>query len=248
MTTIWNETFDGTGYVETWSAGETVDANFTLDEDFAVGSVTGSDSNWIGNCLRVLRTAGGASSQEAKVEEVFSTAVTNLYFRFWFAWNVEQEANFSAQKILQVLDSGGSQVFAIVMQPTGTANAPRWRFDKPGGGNDFKSSMPQNTSIRVEAHIDTTAKTSEWFIDGTSQGSFTWTLTPDDMQTLRLGARGGAGDATALDYAIERFTISDSALLGDGDGAAGRIMGSLAGLGGLAGSGGIAGQGGGLAA
>lgn len=210
MTRQWDEKFEGTGYEETWSYGETVGAGNTLDED-ADPSDVGSPAGWDSQCLKAIN----ADSNQCQVAHAPGDH-TWAYYRMEFVLTT-WEVIVDEIKIANLADDGQSEIVVVVLAETDGEGEKiiRFKIDHDGGGLSIFASDPIsfNTLYRVEWKFDISGNAWEWRINDVTQDS--GSLTSTHATLLGEFALGfiDSGIRTATIY-LDNYAIDDADWLG----------------------------------
>jgi len=177
MARILSESFEGTGYENSWT--ETVDSGCICDEDASIPGTppVGSGSQ----CLRITTNAINENSFAVCVLSNQNISYVRTFFRI---------ANLSDSYFpdaITLLTSGGTNVASIRVRNIGGAYSLLFGYSN-GGALTYTGSVSINTTTwyRVEFRYDITNMLWEWRINGATQhsGSLSGSLTP---QRIRVG-------------------------------------------------------------
>ncbi len=217
MTQVWDEPFTGTGYVETWSIGEDVQAGNTLDEDFASSGVTGASIPGLaGNCLRVLT----ANVNACMVSHDLGTGngITDTWFRFYLV--VKTVSTTSTQTggiMVGIPEDTGIEVVRLAVKSKNSGADFNFTMDvnDTGSLSAFDTiNFVLNTQYLIEFKYDTTNNLWEFRVDGVSRASGALSSThPTDVRKWRLGSLF-TSNTGANEVFIDNFGIDDADWLG----------------------------------
>lgn len=204
-TAIWDERFEGTGYEETWTIGESVGGSSTLNEDYATSSLTNPPSTWDDQCLRIIQ----ASGENANVGTAI-TAQDTIYFRMEFSLVSSGLAAYESTG-MAFLYSGGTPLAYILITPDNVG--PRLRLNNYASGSavPYYYDITEGDYYVVEVFWDITTDTWEWRVNGVSQDSGDITdATRQSAQfnTLYIGGSSSYTFTAASEIVIDNVLIS----------------------------------------
>ena len=227
MTLLFNETFQGTGYSETWSEGETLTAGNGADEDFSSAVYMAQDRirSWGSQCFRTFALPLKTS---AKVIDHGIGAEAITYSRVEVVVVTDGLANGEETVFYKAMNAGNDPLFELKLKQT--AGVVSFVLDSyhDNASNEYTSILPVAllTLYRVEIKWDATANVWDWRINGvaqkndqdstdpvTAEGDLTGGH-PTEMSKIELGLEGFGSDAINVLY--NNFAIDDSAYLGEG--------------------------------
>jgi hypothetical protein len=207
MARAWDERFEGAGYEETWSEGETVAAGCTLDQDYATSNLATPPDDWQSQCLQcVIDTVG----DETYVEHIFASDMGLSYVRAeWVFTALPTLTNQQSAILLKVYNRAVTTCFMIGLKNDGAATKI-WFVDAQNGTDDYGPTAVQGTFYRVEVKWDNPNNAWEWKVDGVSQG--TGSFAQDiGLGRIRLGWIGSHGVGTVCH---DNFAIDDADWVG----------------------------------
>jgi hypothetical protein len=211
MTRIFDETFEATGYDETWT-GEVVGSGSTVNEDASTGDVS-SPSGWGSQCLKLVTTGDDA----AVYQEDGIGSPTKSFLRIEVVVTAESLANGEQNVLLAVYDSSWGEAYSLWLEQDGSGNlvfAAYPRYDTSNYASFSSDPISLNTRYRIEFKWDSEDDDEfEWRIDGVTQ----------DVQALDTGHSPNIDfftvgflyniDAAATAY-IDLFAIDDADWVG----------------------------------
>lgn len=211
MTRIWDERFEGAGYEETWSDGETVGSGNTLDEDADTADV-GSPTHWGDQCLKVVR--GGAGNTNSYVENEFNNE-PDFYTRLHIIITSSSfDTNNEFAIVFTCWDASFNDCMTLRIRHNGSALTFQAIINHDGNDNYYSSDpIALNTEYRVEFAWDSSADTWGWKLDGVIQDSGSLTgghVT--SIQPVRLGLLSGT-DKAITTY-IDLLAVDDADWVG----------------------------------
>jgi len=219
MTRIFNERFEGTGYNETWSDGETVDTGCDLDEDQSI-AVAGNPAHW--NALCLYADVVGATGDDAFVagDLVNLSDEPNTWLRIEVvvvADGLDTDTNIA--RLLVVKDSADLLLYRISLVNDG--GTLKIRCTAKLNGSDLTSYLSAGISIdtlyRIEVQWKTTTNEFAWRINDVLQDAAALTgshaLGIDEISALGLTAVTATKDFTV---AIDNVAIDDKHWVGAG--------------------------------
>ena len=211
---IFDERFEGTGYEETWSEGETVGGSSSLNEDAT--PPTGSDASWGSQCL----TATTASAEVAFVQSIAefpdndkfylryeiiltTIGIGDTQFFYTFLLNHADTDNIAT---VIVYNSGGTILFL------GYDNR-----DGAGLANTWNSAVTTDTLYRVELKWDLSDDTIEWRLDGSTKdsGSLSGSATGWNVNDITAGITSKTATTTDV-VSCDKITVSTTDWVGAG--------------------------------
>ena len=214
-----NETFEVTGYVETWSEGETLGSGVTLDEDFSTAGITGAPANWGDKCLK-LGTVGGEDSYV--LHRGWGGATDGLpisYTRLDVIIGSESLGNSEGIHFLSTRDSENEKFYQYILYQSGGGDlkleAQIW-YD--GGSSNFESFLVDlDTLYRLEMKWDITNEVWEWRANGetVASGAISGEGLNRPLDGVFLGDIGGQIDAASTIY-LDNFAVSTVDWIGSG--------------------------------
>jgi hypothetical protein len=213
MARIWDEKFEGAGYEETWSSGETVGAGNTLNEDYATSSLSSPPAVWDDQCLQVIVDTAG---EESFVGHDFGASPVVIgFYRLEIMVHSCTVANYQTLTVLRVVNPAYGIDFNLGINNNG--GTLRWQLDAyTGTPENSYATFALDTFYRVEIKWDSTNKVFEWKIGGVSINSGTFTGTTYTGKILSLGARNHV-----CELYEDNFAIDDADWVGAEGGAAG---------------------------
>jgi len=202
-----NETFDSTGYDNTWTeniSGGTVDE----DENTTPGS---SECGFDGEWLEIEIPTGTYSRAHTYTD--LSTSHSAIYVRFIFYLESESLADGDSYYIFvpRSTDSVGDASNAAIKlaKTSGNLELQLWS----GYASRDTYTISTGTTYCVEAYWDNSSNNWEWKIDGISQGS--GTNNPEtDFQRIKLGQYGDNATNIPIHYYIDHVDVSSTGWLG----------------------------------
>ena len=207
MTRIWDETFEGSGYVESWSWGEAVDSGCTLNEDATPPG--GAPAAWGSQCLRSINTA---SNSDAYTGHTLSSAETEVYFRIECYLNAEGLGNGQSQLFFAAYDSGFSDSLRFYWDQVGGQTYITLFETHDSTVSTSTSAISLQTFYRVELYYNGSTGDWEWKLNGTSQDSGTLSGgAPSDIKTFFLGH---SEDQRACDAYFDLIAVDDADWIG----------------------------------
>ena len=199
---LWDETFEGTGYVRTWDGGET--ATGTLDED---ASSPGSAPTWWGSKALQVTVAAGETAFVQHGDVGFDQGA-----RLTLGLYVDSEglSDGEAVYVAIVREDGGDDLVTFFVQQSGGQLQLTTTVKGSNSESNRQTDIAVQTFYLIEFEWDQDAETWELYIDETLEDSGTITegpLTNDyRMRELVLGC-AAAADA-AIDYYVGRFSLT----------------------------------------
>lgn len=183
---LWDERFEGSGYEETWSAGESLGSGSTIDEDADPADVS-SPSRWGSQCLKVTTTGEYAYVEHAPswtdtylhLEMVFTSenmanGESNLVF---WAWGPSGSGHALGLQLDQ--DSSGQLRLAGGVYDSDNTGSATWTY----------TNVSLNTRYVVEFEFNPTSNEWEYKLDGTLKASGALTGThATGIGKIRLGS------------------------------------------------------------
>jgi hypothetical protein len=202
-----DESFEGTGYEESWS--ETINGTATLDEDNSGPGTLPSGSGT--QCLRAVIGAVGGEAYAART----TTARDTSYSRAYVYFSALSTVSGSGAQVLWAAGSGGN-VLSAQAYHNGTNVV--WRLGyHTGSWNYITGSTAINTGqwYRVE-FCKTSGNSVELRVDGTSIGTGDATgmsASRGNPQTWYVGVQDGNISTTANAY-IDLVAVDDTTWVG----------------------------------
>jgi hypothetical protein len=198
---LWDEKLEGTGYEETWSAGETVGGSSTLDEDANVTDVS-SPPSWDSQCLK---SAVVAPDTQAYVQHSWGIRHNISYARVEFIVDAEAVPNSTSISVAAGIDSVAVQtIWDIQIFKDGSGNRIlRMILYHNGSPNAYTlSDMDLDKRYRVEVLWDMDADAWAWRIDGSAQdsGSLTGSANGWAFGLLKVGLDSSNAQGTTVYY------------------------------------------------
>lgn len=211
MALVWNERFTGTGYDETWSAGESVGVSSVVDEDTATPT-GGIAPGFSGNCLKIVHTGN-----EANVRNDWGSGLGKpiTYWRKYVICASIGDVDNQLTNIIRTLDQGGAQAFKVQWKRRSAGAKVRLNLVISDDGSDttFETiDLDKDTQYLLETKYDATGNAWSWKVDGSTEGSGTLTGSPSEIRSFRLGEFFGSAD-NATHY-IDSFAIDDAEWIG----------------------------------
>jgi hypothetical protein len=205
MARIWDEKFEGTGYEETWSGGETIGTGCTLNEDYATSGLASPPAYWDAQCLQVISDTAG---DETHVQhDLGAGAAGTQYYRLEIMIHSATVANYQLLTILRVLNTAYGSCFNLGLNNNG--GTYRWGIDVYGDTTPtYYSTFAFDTYYRIEIKWDNTNNAFEWKIDGTSINTLAFT-NDSTARRISLGARNHVAELY-----IDNFAIDDADWVG----------------------------------
>lgn len=203
MATVWDEGFEGAGYEETWSNGETVGAGSTVDEDADTADM-GLPSGWDNQCLKLVTTGNDAYVLQNDLSEL-----TQSWWRIEFGITAESFGDNEGNDLLGVWDSSWVNVIdLLIRQKSGQLRLRmNMKYDGSHAWSDYYD-ISLNTRYSVEWKFDVTNGIFEWKMDGASQGTRALeTGHAADLDKFFVGWQSVEAAATAY---VDLITISNS--------------------------------------
>lgn len=207
MARIVDESFEGTGYEETWV--ELVDTGCTVDED---SSIPGTPPIGIGSqCLNSIvtdATNNDASTLQTKTNQNIS------YIRGYLYVSAEGFSNNQGFATLNIQTTTGTLVARIdILQLSGVLSS-RFVYWSSGAQQATAGvAISLNTWYRIEYQYDTTNLLWEWRINGVTQHSGVLAATTGTPDRLRIGIIGNTGTTGATMY-TDRVAWDDTEWVG----------------------------------
>jgi len=207
----WDETFEGTGYVETWDLGETVTGAAVLDEDAAVPM--GAPTWWGSQALRVQVSAG----EQAFVRHA---ALSDPLARSWMTLGLyvtsESLADGDAVSVAHGVAATGATVAEVfVARDFFTSELTVNLNIQPSGLIGFNAPISIETFYLIEVRWDQAADEWAWFVDGVliAEGAISGTPASADhrISDIRVGASRPAD--SQVDYSVGRFVVTTGRLI-----------------------------------
>lgn len=225
------ENTTGSGYDETWNAGEATGGGSTIDSDAAVSGVTGAPDNWEDDCLECVYVA----SNNCRVGDL--NALINeeaiVWWRFEFIFSAESLANNEGVNIFSLFadDAVTARVYIYLLQD-GSGNQVIRMYDwRDGTLNATVDTEDLDAGIPcvLEGLWDITNDDIYLIVDGrvvVEDLSGVTVTTPID--TVIWGGLAGAGVNAAATLYFDNLIVNNGALERVGTG---RFIGGLQSLG-----------------
>ena len=171
MARIFNEQFEATGYDETWSLGETVDAGCTLDED-AKTNIINSPTAWGKRCLKadVVGATGDDACVSGDLVNVSDAPLTYLRFEFIVTAH-DLDINAEKGSLIYVTDSADTMLYRTWLRYQDRVLL-RTEVKLDGVAittQDSAITIANNTRYRVEYKWDIANAKFEWRINGITE-------------------------------------------------------------------------------
>ena len=199
---IWDERFEGSGYEETWSDGETVGSGCTLDEDASTSKV-GSPLGWGYHCLKCI--TGG---NDVFVEHSLSSVVTSHFGRLEFVVTSESLADSDANYTLHFWDGSWNDVLQFYLTQSGGQLMIELALYNNGSWHYYNANISLGTCYRLDWKYKTSDRTWAWKLNGVVQNSGSLTGSyRSGIQHFRLGQFWNSAATTIY---FDLFTLSDS--------------------------------------
>lgn len=212
MARIFDEKFEGTGYEETWSGGETVAGGCTLNEDYATSGLSGVPSTWNNQCLQVISDTTG---DEVYVGHTFGSALPIAYYRIEVYCHTATITNYNMMTVLRLLNNGYGACFDLGISNQG--GTYKWEIDVFGDTTpSYYATFAFDTFYRIEIKWDNTNNAFEWLINGVSQNTLAFTNN-SSTQRISLGARNHV-----TELYLDNFAVDDSDWVG-AEGGGGKV-------------------------
>lgn len=203
---IFDETCEGTGYVETWDQGETVTGGATLDEDAAVP--TGAPDWWSSKALHVTVASSG---ETAYVAHHALGDLTDAWYTFGLYVDDHSLGLGETCQIIELRQSGAEEVLQAYLLNNGGALAVQLQVAEDNSGKLVTIPIAVDTFYLFEFHWDTDADEWELFNSADAGLNDSGTITENPagyaVDEVELGA-GTFGTNEPADYYIGRFTVS----------------------------------------
>jgi hypothetical protein len=195
---LFADNFEGSGYVETWSAGETVGGSSTLDEDAATTLVS-SPPGWGSQCLQCQLVS---PDTQAYVENAFGAEEAETYTRIEFILTAEDLADGESVTLFETFRTGGAQgLYAIKLRQTAGDLEIVLDVNHDATSNLYMyAGVELNKRYKVEVKWDSTFNTWNWLIDGEIHegGSLTGGAEAWGLDIIRLGINEATGQGTTV--------------------------------------------------
>lgn len=200
-----NEGFEGTGYEETWSEGES--GAGAVDEDYATSNAPNAPSNWQTQCLRAV--VGGGDN--AEVGHDFGSALGTAFVRAEFIWVAEAfPGTNESVVIVQGLSGAGVHAWSFRLNEQ-SSGVYRTQFSYTNDGSfhsTFVAGLALGEPHRAEVMWDNAGDAFEFRLDGTTavSGSIT---TQRDFQIIRAGVTSTA-PSNSQEVLLDNIAIDDA--------------------------------------
>ena len=184
MAFLVDETFEGTGYEESWT--ETVGAGATVDEDDDSANA-GNPPGWGSQCLKIIKPA---AAEHAYTTRTWTPGALQ-FFRLEF---VIASHGLAADDELAIISAGLSAVgvnFLVVIERLSGANYLTMYLDTNDDGNidliAWRDVLQTGVRYRFELKWDTTNDLWEFWAQGTWKAAGTLTAAAGAILQLLLG-------------------------------------------------------------
>ena len=223
MARIINESFEGTGYEESWS--ETIETGCTLDEDVSIPETAPPGAG--NQCLKAIVV--DSTDNNAYATQTKSNQSTS-YVRFYFYLGAEGYNNGQLASICNLQDSGVGYAAKIEMGQIAGVFGLRYTYRSSGVDNSTALiAVSLSQWHLIEFKYDITGTAWEWRIDGDVQhsGSLSAAIRTPDSLVIGIIVSTGSTGATIYEDLI---VWDDAAWVGpSGSAPTGTIYGPLVG-------------------
>lgn len=205
---LFDETFEGVGYVETWDTVEVVTGGATLDEDATCP--VGAPSWWGDQALEVDVAAGEQAYRrhsDLGITNLASSSTVGLYV------TSHSLTSSDSARVLTLRNATGDNIALAYLTQNATTGELQLRVTVNHDGTAsaiYSQDIELAMFYRIEVRWD--VELNEWavLLDGVALGSGSITGTPAsadwEVRDLFLGTATAAGEAA--NYYVGRLTIS----------------------------------------
>lgn len=201
---LFDETFEGTGYVETWDQGETVTGTAVLDEDAAVPA--GAPGWWGATALRINVVASG---ETAYVEHLALGDLASSWTTFGLYVDAETLTTGQLVSVLQLRQAAGQEILSVTVQQTASDLVVDFQVSAADTPTSYQEIIALDAFYSIEFRWDSSADQWALYLDETEIDSGAIIESPAAyvLDEVQLGA-GSLGTQQPADYYVGRFTVS----------------------------------------